>query len=142
MTRVTFYFNANDKAEVAMRLAGKAYGAGKSVLVYEPDAVRADALDRLFWTASQLSFLPHVRCGHPLANQTPILIGDKPEELAQADVIINLGQETPACFARFERLLEVVGRDEADRERGRAAFRFLRERGYALDTHDLSASGG
>jgi len=140
MTRVTFYFNANDKAEVAMRLAAKAFAAGQCVLVFEPDPARAEALDRLFWTASQLSFLPHVRCGHPLAHETPVLIGERPDELARADVLINLGDETPACFARFERLLEVVGRDDADRDRARARYRHLRERGYALETHDLSGT--
>ena len=40
MTRVTFYFNANDKAEVAMRLAAKAFAAGQCVLVFEPDPAR------------------------------------------------------------------------------------------------------
>jgi DNA polymerase-3 subunit chi len=141
MTRITFYFNADSKAEVAMRLAGKAWSAGRQVLVYAPDPQLADELDHRFWTANPLAFLPHVRCGHPLARQTPVLIGDNPEELERADILINLGAEPPPFFARFERVLEVVGRDASDRESARGRFRYFRERGYALDHHDLAEPG-
>jgi DNA polymerase-3 subunit chi len=91
MTRIDFYFNAPGKAEVARKLAAKAFQAGQQALVYSLNANRCQELDGLFWTAQQLSFLPHVRCGHPLARRTPILIGDDPDELASADVLILMG---------------------------------------------------
>lgn len=139
MTRVDFYFNAPSKAEVARKLAAKAFQAGQQALVYTADPAQAQALDVAFWTAQQLSFLPHVRCGHPLARQTPILIGDNPDELARADVLINLAPDTPAFFGRFERVLEIVTAQAEDRERARARFKFFKERGYALESHDLGA---
>lgn len=142
MTRITFYFNADSKPDVAMRLAGKAWSAGQRVLIYVPDPGQADELDRRFWTSSPLSFLPHVRCGHPLARQTPVLIGDNPDELERADILINLGEEPPAFFGRFERMLEVVGTDQVDRDQARGRYRFFRERGYALDNHDLAGPKG
>jgi DNA polymerase-3 subunit chi len=37
--------------------------------------------------------------------------------------------------------MEIVTREESDRERARARFRFYRERGYEIRTHDLSQSG-
>ncbi len=140
MTRITFYFNAPDKADAARKLAVKAHGTGQHALVYTPDASQAQALDQSFWTAQQLSFLPHVRCGHPLARQTPILIGDRPDELARPDILINLADEPPPFFSRFERLLEVVSTDPEDRERARARFRRFRELGYQLDHHDLATT--
>jgi len=139
MTRVDFYFNAPAKAEVARKLATKSFQAGQQALVYSRQAQQCQTLDGLFWTAQQLSFLPHVRCGHPLARETPILIGDDPDELASADVLINLEDETPAFFGRFARVLEIVTLDETDRERARVRLRFFRERGYQVDTHDLTA---
>jgi DNA polymerase-3 subunit chi len=141
VTRITFYFNAPDKLDVARRLAAKAFESGQQVLVYVPEPAQAQAADQGFWTAQQLSFLPHVRCGHPLAALTPVLIGDDPEDLQRADVLINLAPEPPAFFGRFERLLEIVTADAADRERGRQRFRYFRERGYVLETHDLGAGG-
>lgn len=141
MTRITFYFNVQDKLEVARKLAAKTFERGQRTLVYTADPVRAETADQFFWTAQQLSFLPHVRCGHPLAAETPILIGADPDALERADVLINLDAESPGFFGRFERLLEIVTTDPADRERGRARFRYFRERGYALETHDLGAAG-
>lgn len=141
VTRITFYFNAPDKLDVARKLAAKVFQSGQHALVYTADPARAQAVDQGFWTAQQLSFLPHVRCGHPLATETPILIGDNPDDLGRADVLINLDQEPPAFFGRFERLLEIVTPDPADRERARDRFRYFKERGYALDTHDLGADG-
>ncbi|MBI5331147.1 MAG: DNA polymerase III subunit chi [Betaproteobacteria bacterium] len=139
MTRITFYFNAPDKGDAARKLAAKAHQAGQQALVYTPDPAQAQALDVAFWTSQQLSFLPHVRCGHPLARQTPILIGAQADELARADVLINLADEPPAFFGRFERMLEVVSTDPADRDRARARFKHFRDLGYNLETHDLAA---
>jgi DNA polymerase III subunit chi len=138
MTRIDFYFNAPSKPEVARKLAAKAFNAGQHVLVYTRDAAQAQELDKIFWTAQQLSFLPHVRCGHPLARQTPILIGSDPDELASADILISLDDEPPEFFGRFQRLLEVVSTDTGDRDRARQRFRFFKQRGYDLETHDLA----
>ena len=141
VTRITFYFNAPDKLDVARKLATKAYQSGQQALVYTADPVQAQAADQDFWTAQQLSFLPHVRCEHPSAAETPILIGDNPDALARADVLINLALEPPVFFGRFERLLEIVTADPMDRARARARFRYFKERGYALESHDLGAAG-
>jgi DNA polymerase-3 subunit chi len=141
VTRITFYFNAPDKLEVARKLAAKAFLSGQQALVYTSDPAQAQAADQGFWCAQQLSFLPHVRCGHPLASETPVLIGDNPDNLQHADVLINLDQEAPPFFGRFERLLEIVTPDPADRERARERYRYFKERGYALETHDLGAGG-
>jgi DNA polymerase III subunit chi len=140
MTRIDFYFNAPGKAEVARKLAAKTFQAGQQALVYARQPSRCQELDGLFWTAQQLSFLPHVRCGHPLARQTPILIGDNPDELASADVLINMEDDTPEFFSRFTRVMEIVTAEINDRERARDRLRFFRERGYQVDTHDLAAA--
>ncbi len=137
MTRVDFYFNAADKAEVAMRLAAKAYQARQATLLYTEDEALAADLDRRLWTAHQLSFIPHVRCGHPLAAKTPVLIGARPDDLQACDVIINLGDQPPGCFSRFDRLIEIVTADAADRHAARSRYRFYQERGYALQMYDL-----
>ncbi len=141
MTRITFYFNAPDKMDVARRLAAKAFSGGQQTLVYTTDPDQAHLADQSFWTAQHLTFLPHVPCGHPLAEETPILIGDDPARLQQANVLINLDREPPAFFGRFDRLLEIVTADPEDRARARERFRYFKERGYALETHDLGAEG-
>lgn len=141
MTRVDFYFNAADKLDVARRLAAKAYQAGSHTLLYTDDPARQAELDEALWTQPRLAFLPHVRCHHPLAARTPLLIGDSADSLASPDLLINLSDRQPPFFARFERLIEVVSQDPADRQAARQRYRFYQERGYAIETRDLAAHG-
>lgn len=140
MTEVSFYTFAESKLTVARQLTTKALSRGLQVMLYAPDASVAEALDVLLWTTPALSFLPHCRDSHPLAAQTPVLIGEQAEKLAQADVIINLHHERPPVFSRFKRLLEIVGTDAEDIDQGRMRYRFYRERGYALTTVDLRSA--
>lgn len=141
MTRVDFYFNAANKVDAARKLGAKAFLAGQCALLYTEDEAVAQELDTGLWSAPALSFLPHVRCGHPLARQTPILIGASPDDLRSPDVLINLGQMWPSCFSRFDRLIELVSRDEGDRQAARQRYRFYQERGYALSSVDLAGKG-
>jgi len=53
-------------------------------------------------------------------------------------VLLNLRPEWPPFFSRFQRLIEIVSLDEQDRADARERFRFYRDRGYEIRTHDLS----
>ena len=142
MTEITFYTFADDPLDVARRIAAKAHAQGKQVMIYTPDAAVADTIDRLLWTTPSLGFVPHCRDSDALAGETPVLIGSDADAVRQADVMINLHAEQPPAFARFERLVEIVGLDEAGVEQGRARYRFYQSRGYALQTHDLRQHTG
>ena len=85
-------------------------------------------------------FIPHVNAGDPLAAQTPLLLCSEPVDTPHVDLLVNLSQSTPAFFGRFERLIEVVGADEADRAAARERSRFHKDRGYALNSFDLAAA--
>jgi DNA polymerase-3 subunit chi len=142
VTEITFYTHAEDPLDVARRIAAKAFGQGKQVMIYAPDPAVADAIDRLLWTTPALGFVPHCRDSDLLANETPVLIGSSADAIRSADVMINLHREQPPAFARFERLVEIVGQDAGALEPGRARYRFYQTRGYALKTHDLRQHAG
>jgi DNA polymerase-3 subunit chi len=142
VTEILFYTFADNPLDVARRVAAKAWGQGKQVMIYAPDTDTAAAIDRLLWTTPALGFVPHCRDHDALAGETPVLIGADPAALRGADVLINLDADTPAAFGRFERLVEIVGQDDDSRARGRARYRFYQTRGYALTTHDLRATAG
>lgn len=139
MTEILFYTFADDPLDVARRVATKAHAQGKRVMIHAPDPATAEAMDRLLWTSPALGFVPHCRDTDALASETPILIGSNVDAIAPADVMINLDADQPVAFARFERLVEIIGQDDASRERGRARYRFYQARGYALTTHDMRA---
>jgi DNA polymerase-3 subunit chi len=139
MTSIDFYFNAGDRLEVACRLAAKALQQRKRVLVYAPQAELAQKVDRLLWTAQAVSFIPHCAAHDPLAAETPVLITSDGEAPAHAcEVLVNLSADCPPFFERHERLLEIVPQDDDERLAGRARFKFYRDRGYAIRSHDLA----
>lgn len=92
-------------------------------------------LDEALWTFSTLDFLPHVSANDPLAANTPIILTDSDTaELPHHQILINLSNSTPAHFARFERMFEIISSDDADKLSGRERYRFYQQRGYPL-TH-------
>jgi DNA polymerase-3 subunit chi len=142
LTRIDFYHDAPDRLQVACRLAAKAVQQNLRVLVYAPDPEVARALDRMLWMTPPTGFVPHCMTHDRLAAETPVLIAADPDAVPHDDVLVNLGAERPAHFARFQRLIEIVGRDADGRAAARDRFRFYRERGYEIYTHNLSHGDG
>jgi len=142
MTRIDFYFEAEDKLQVACRLSAKAAQQKLRVLIYAPDEAQAQRIDKLLWTWQATGFLPHCMTSSPLAAETPVLITRDPEDTPHDEVLLNLHSAWPPAFSRFRRLVEIVGRDAQDREAARARYRFYRDRGYAIAKHDLSKANG
>jgi DNA polymerase-3 subunit chi len=139
VTTIDFYFNAQAPLQVACRLAAKALGQQKRLLIHAPDAETASQIDRTLWTWPAIGFVPHCAVHDPLAADTPVLIGSGEEIPEGCDIVLNLGAECPPHFERFERLLEIVGSDEEGRRAGRERYRFYQSRGYKISNHDLAA---
>lgn len=137
MTEVKFFFNVDHKLDFACKLAKKAFDGGRKLIVYAPDPGVAAEFDRMLWTFAQLSFVPHVRAGHALAAETPVVIAADDAALPHHEALLNLAAEPPPFFTRFEQLREVVGRDEDDRGRARERLKFYQSRGFHIDTLDM-----
>jgi DNA polymerase III subunit chi len=140
MTRVDFHFNADNRLQHCCRLIRKIYRAGQKVVVFDDDAAQLARLNQTLWTFSPLDFIPHVMASAKDASQTPVLLASEPVEFPHHDVLVNLSTSPPEFFSRFERLIEVVGTDDGDREQARGRWRFYKERGYPIATHDLTAA--
>ena len=141
MTRIDFHSNVPDK--IQLRLPPGAQGARRPVPDRAAGARRAElaALDAALWTFSDRDFLPHVQRRRSAGRRNA---GD-PDwtkmtgELPHHQVLINLSDRPPAHFARFERMFEIIGSDEADLQAGRERYRFYKQRGYSL-THFVAES--
>jgi DNA polymerase-3 subunit chi len=134
MTRIDFHSNVGDSLLYACRLIRKAYQAGQPTIVLAEPA-RLRAFDEQLWTFSPLDFVPHCMAGTPLAAQTPIVLATNLDDVPHHQVLLNLGATVPTQFARFERLLEVVGNAQDELIAGRERYRFYRDRGYALNNY-------
>lgn len=138
MTQIDFYTHVGNKLDVACRLTAKAHAQGLRVALLCPDTATAQHVDRLLWTTAPLAFVPHCQASHPLAPRTPVLIDHEGQAEGHDEVLLNLCPQWPQVFSRFKRLIEIVSQDEADRADARVRYKFYRDRGYDIRTHDLS----
>lgn len=141
MTQVDFYLSGEPegtaKGLLACRLANKAYQQGHQVYILAQDESQARQLDDQLWTFAQGSFVPHRLWQDTGEVDVPVLVGDTKAPADWHDVLISLVPEVPPFFSRFERVIELVGGEEQDKAEARERFRFYRDRGYALETHEL-----
>jgi DNA polymerase-3 subunit chi len=138
MTQVDFYTHVDNKTKLACILSAKALERGRRVMIFTPDTATTKLLDHMLWTTPAIGFLPHCHSRDALAEVTPIIIDHAPETFNHDDILLNLTVERPAFFSRFQRLIEIVTLDENDRQAARERFRFYRDRGYEIQSHDLS----
>lgn len=139
MTRIDFYRYAPDKLGFACRLAAKAYDKPSRLVVYAADRQKLARFDQQLWSFQATRFVPHCFVESPLAAETPILLATGGDALPHRDVLLNLDDAWPPFFATFERVLEIVGAEEDDKERARARYRFYQQRGYDIQVHDVEA---
>ncbi|MBS1217823.1 MAG: polymerase chi subunit, HolC [Proteobacteria bacterium] len=140
MTQIDFYTAAEDRLHTACRLAAKARSHGLRVTLFCPDREIAARLDRMLWAVPATGFLPHCAPDDRLAPVTPVLIDTAGDTHLHDEMLINLHTEWPAFFSRYQRLAEIVSGDDADRAQARGRYKFYRDRGYAIRTHDLSGT--
>lgn len=135
MTRIDFHTNIADKVGYACRLARKAFAARARLVLLAEDAAQAAAINEALWTLSETDFVPHVMAGDPLAGETPVIITDSEQaDLPHREMLVNLTQRTPAAFAEFERVFEIISTDEADAAAGRKRYAAYKKQSYPL-TH-------
>jgi DNA polymerase III subunit chi len=140
VTEVSFHFNAPDKVGYTCRLVRKALASGAKVVVSGQPQVLGD-LDVALWTFSALEFIPHCRdagSAPAVLAASPVVLAEAPASAPHHDVLVNLGEPVPAGFERFERLIEVVGLEDQDRQQARLRWKHYADRGYAIVRHDLA----
>jgi DNA polymerase III subunit chi len=138
MTKIEFYTGVVKPIQAAHRLTLKVYAAQRRLRIATADAATTDELDRLLWLQPEEAFVPHVGLNSPLRDDTPIIVDHAGTHEGTADVLISLCAEPPSYFARFERVIEIVGTDEQSALAGRRRWQFYKARGYEMAHTDLS----
>jgi len=143
MTRIDFYIigdNFRDgPVQTICRLCEKALATGSRIYIHVPAEAQAEAIDEALWTFKEGSFFAHERYdGEELDEPLPaILIGACEPPVTHHGIMINIADEVPPFFSRFDRVLEIVPPNQADRTQSRVRYRYYRDRGYELSTHNL-----
>ena len=144
MTQVDFYILESDSDDARLKLActiaDKSMQQSQHVFINSESDAQARKLDELLWTFSQGSFIPHriVREDLPAPPIEPVIIGlGQPPSGDRWDVLINLAADVPEFFSRYQRVAELVDGNAARRAQSRERYRFYRDRGYQLQTHQV-----
>lgn len=143
MTRVDFYLlsgsEPDNKLDLIAKLAEKACGRGSRVYIYGSQRNELKSVDEHLWTFRPMSFVAHrllAEDQHAVNDIDPVLMGTS-EPSSDRQILINLHDQVPFFFSRFERALEIVGSTSQEQEQGRARYRFYQARGYPLNHHKL-----
>ncbi len=141
MTQVDFYILNNPPDDglglLTCRLAEKAYHKGHYVYIHTTGQAQSQRIDDLLWRFKEESFIPHCQLLNE-EDQAQVMIGYDREPPLDFNLLINLTGEVPLFFSRFVRVVEVVDCNEEQKLLARERFRFYRDRGYPLKSHNIT----
>ena len=140
MPRADFYLIdkprfRNDPLLLVCELAKKAFDGDKPTLILARSADQADQLDEKLWEFDADAFIPHQIAGDEDDEITPVLIVPPETLTADRTLVINLRDECAPGL--FERVLEVVSADEAQRLGSRARWKTYKVAGFAVNKFDM-----
>lgn len=136
MSRVDFYILPDGAGidRFACTMAKKAWTTGHRVHIHTQSEERAKAMDDLLWTFRDISFIPHEIYNGTENEDTPVTIGFGNNFPEKSQVIINLDNEIPDFASCFDRIVEIVGGNETNKQYARQRYRQYKDGDY--ETHD------
>lgn len=137
MTKVDFYIlsKAQNRLGFVSRLAEQMYRQGHQLHIHTTDSAMSSQIDNLLWSYRDISFVPHEQYHGDAAN-SPVTISHEGEPSIN-DILINLANDVPDFFSRYERVVEIIDTDNSQRLQGRLRYRYYRDRGYELTNHNI-----
>jgi DNA polymerase III subunit chi len=146
MTEIEFHANVPERLHFGCRLLRKVVRSGTRSIVIA-DGATLVALDRMLWEFSLTEFVPHCMGNAPdqIRAVTPVMLVEQLMPVSghqSGSILINLGQQIPAGFEQFERLIEIASVEADDRRAALGRWKHYKSRGYVLKTHDAAAGAG
>lgn len=140
MPRADFYLIAKPRfreepLRLVCELAKRAFASQQPTLILTRDHAQAEALDELLWAFDEDAFIPHQLAGDEDDAQTAVLIVPPGVDTPDRPLVINL-RETCA-EGSYQRVLEVVAADPAERTGSRERWREYQRRGFELVKNDM-----
>jgi DNA polymerase III subunit chi len=140
MPRADFYLIdkprfRDDPLLLACELARKAFANAQPALILARSPDQAEALDEKLWEFDEEAFIPHQIAGDDDDAITAVLIVPPGVDVADRPLVINLRDECAPGL--FERVLEVVPADEAERAGSRERWKTYKAAGFEVAKHDM-----
>jgi len=138
--RADFYLIAkprfrNDPLLLVCELAKRAFENGASTLILARTQDQAEQLDDRLWEFDADAFIPHQIAGGDDDAITPVLIAPPQSRTPDRILVINLRDECAPGL--FDRVLEVVPADDAQRLGSRERWKTYKTAGFEIAKHDM-----
>ncbi len=116
-------------------LARKAFAARQPTLILTRDHEQAHVLDELLWAFDDDAMIPHQLAGDDDDDEAAVLIVPPGVDSADRPLLINLREGCPG--GSYQRVLEVVAAEPAEREGSRNRWREYQRLGVELHKFDM-----
>ena len=140
MTEISFYVGKTDTLRgrllLACRLVEKARERNLHVHIHTDGFNTTKQMDELLWTWNETSFIPHTT---QITDDTQesVTIANDHEPIKNCDYLINLSNQRPDFFSRYEKMAEIIDQTETILTAGRERYSFYKNRGYTLKYYQL-----
>ena len=139
MSRVDFYIlcDGNSVDRFACIIATKAWSDGNRVHIHTQSEEHATQFDDLLWIYDDISFVPHEIFDVDINHETPVTIGYGKHFPQVSQVMINLGSDIPDFTSHFNRIVEIVGSNESNKQLGRQRYRQYKKADHEIHDHKI-----
>ncbi|HEX7769817.1 MAG TPA: DNA polymerase III subunit chi [Dokdonella sp.] len=141
MPRADFYLIdkprfREDPLLLVCELVKKAYAAEQPTLVLARSRDQAEQLDEKLWEFDEDAFIPHQVVGDADDDAvTAVLI--VPPDVQTPDRVLVINLRDACAPGLFERVLEVIPADEAERAGSRERWKTYKAAGFEVRKHDM-----
>jgi len=140
MPRADFYLIdkprfRDDPLLLVCELAKRAFESGQRALILARSFDQAEQLDEKLWEFDENAFIPHQIAGDDDDAITPVLIVTPESQADDRPLVINLRDDCAPGL--FERVLEVVPADEAQRLGSRKRWTTYKAAGFEVSKHEM-----
>ena len=139
MSRVDFYIlpDGSGVERFACSIASKAWSQGNQVHIHAASEQNANLIDDLLWTFRDISFIPHEVLYGPTNDESAVTIGFGSDYPEKSQVIINLDNHIPDFISSFDRIVEIVGGSENNKQLARQRYRQYRNGDFEIHDHKI-----
>ena len=140
MARADFYLIdkprfRDDPLLLVCELVKKAYASEQPTLILARSPEQAEALDEKLWEFDDDAFIPHQLAGDDDDSITAVVIAPPGVATADRPLVVNLRDE--CAPGSYERVLEVVAADPAERDGSRVRWAEYTRRGFEVNKYDM-----
>ncbi|MCK5812612.1 MAG: DNA polymerase III subunit chi [Cocleimonas sp.] len=144
MTKINFYAGKSNTLRgrilLACRIVQKAREHKLQVHIHTDGYNTTKQMDEMLWIWNDTSFIPHISdITTDLAGtfEEPVSIGSTYPPMTHFDYLINLSNQTPGFFSRYQTVAEIIDQSETILTAGRERYSFYKNKGYTLNYYQL-----